>query len=296
MPEAHGGLGLGRARPRAPCSKRPGAPPRRSRSWRRRPSARRSCWTRRRPRSAIDGSRASPRARPCWRSASIDAPYVAFAGERGPLHPPARRRAPRARAAAPSRSRPSPRSTARAASPPSRGARAPPPRIASGDAARRAAARAFDRGALATAAVLVGLARQMLDLTVEYAKVRQQFGKPIGSFQAVKHHLANALVAVELARPMVLRAAYAVRARRPRRADARLDGQGPRLGRGPRHRAGRAPVPRRHRLRGRARPAPLDEACLGARVGVGRRRVAPGPRSAPRSSTRGRSRPRTGRA
>ncbi len=82
--------------------------------------------------------------------------------------------------------------------------------IASGEAARRAAARAFDRGALATSAVLVGLARQLLDLTVEYAKVRHQFGKPIGSFQAVKHHLANALVAVEMARPMVLHAAYAL--------------------------------------------------------------------------------------
>ena len=48
------------------------------------------------------------------------------------------------------------------------------------------------RGVLATSAFLVGLARRMLDLTVEYAKVRHQFGTPIGSFQAVKHKLADA--------------------------------------------------------------------------------------------------------
>ncbi len=74
--------------------------------------------------------------------------------------------------------------------------------------ARRAAALAFDRGALAAAADLVGVARRLLDTTVAYVKVRHQFGKPIGSFQAVKHHLANALLGLELARPMVWRAAY----------------------------------------------------------------------------------------
>lgn len=80
-------------------------------------------------------------------------------------------------------------------------------RFAAGPEAMRAAALAFDRGALASAAELCGLGRRMLDLTVEYAKVRHQFGKPIGSFQAVKHHLANALVKLELARPLVYRAA-----------------------------------------------------------------------------------------
>src|SRR5262249_58583848 len=54
---------------------------------------------------------------------------------------------------------------------------------------------AFDRGALGTAAQLIGLARRMLDLTVDYAKARHQFGVPIGSFQAVKHHLADARIA-----------------------------------------------------------------------------------------------------
>jgi alkylation response protein AidB-like acyl-CoA dehydrogenase len=69
---------------------------------------------------------------------------------------------------------------------------------------------AFDRGALGVAAQLLGLSQHMLDRTVEYTKVREQFGKPIGSFQAVKHHLANALLAIEFARPVVYRAAYSV--------------------------------------------------------------------------------------
>jgi alkylation response protein AidB-like acyl-CoA dehydrogenase len=69
---------------------------------------------------------------------------------------------------------------------------------------------AFDRGALGTAAQLVGLARRMLDLTVEYAKARQQFGVPIGSFQAVKHHLADSRIAIEFARPLVYRAAWSI--------------------------------------------------------------------------------------
>lgn len=83
-------------------------------------------------------------------------------------------------------------------------------RIAEGEMARSAIAMAFDRGALAAAAELVGVARRLLDTTVDYTKVRHQFGKPIGSFQAVKHHLADALLAIEFARPAVYRAAYAL--------------------------------------------------------------------------------------
>lgn len=69
-------------------------------------------------------------------------------------------------------------------------------------------ARAFDRGALGTAAQLLGLAQRMLDMTVAYVGEREQFGQPIGSFQAVKHHLADALRELAFARPAVYRAAH----------------------------------------------------------------------------------------
>jgi alkylation response protein AidB-like acyl-CoA dehydrogenase len=66
---------------------------------------------------------------------------------------------------------------------------------------------AFVRGVVGTAAQQCGLAQRMLDMTAGYAKERRQFGVPIGSFQAVKHHLANARIALEFARPLVYRAA-----------------------------------------------------------------------------------------
>ena len=77
---------------------------------------------------------------------------------------------------------------------------------------------AVDRGALGTAAMLVGLGQAMLDLTVGYVSERQQFGVPIGSFQAVKHHLADAALALEFARPAVARAAWSVAHDTPTRA------------------------------------------------------------------------------
>lgn len=66
---------------------------------------------------------------------------------------------------------------------------------------------ALDRGALFAAAQGLGLAQRAVDMAVAYASERQQFGKPIGSYQAVKHHLASAQVAIEFARPVVLAAA-----------------------------------------------------------------------------------------
>jgi len=68
---------------------------------------------------------------------------------------------------------------------------------------------AWRRGVLGTSALLTGLAARILTLTVGYVKQREQFGRPVGSFQAIKHALANALVAVEFARPAVLAAAWA---------------------------------------------------------------------------------------
>ena len=70
--------------------------------------------------------------------------------------------------------------------------------------------RAAARGALAAAAELCGLADRMITLATEYSQTREQFGKPIGSFQAVKHLLADAKVKVEFARPVVYRAGAAL--------------------------------------------------------------------------------------
>ena len=85
-----------------------------------------------------------------------------------------------------------------------------------GDAAERE--RLLDRGATFTSADLLGGAARALDMAVEYAKERVQFGKPIGSFQAVKHMLASAKVKLEYARPVVMRAAYSVAHGSPQRA------------------------------------------------------------------------------
>jgi alkylation response protein AidB-like acyl-CoA dehydrogenase len=83
-------------------------------------------------------------------------------------------------------------------------------RVAQGARARQILDAAFDRGALACAAELLGVADKMIELAVGYASQRKQFGKPIGSFQAVKHMLASAKVKVEYARPLVYRAAHSV--------------------------------------------------------------------------------------
>ena len=72
-------------------------------------------------------------------------------------------------------------------------------------------AAALDIGVLASAAQLQGLGRTLLDTTVEYAQQRKQFGRAIGSFQAVKHHLAEVAIALEMARPLLHGAAIAVR-------------------------------------------------------------------------------------
>ncbi len=68
----------------------------------------------------------------------------------------------------------------------------------------------LNRGALACAAQALGLTQRMIDLSVAYTSDRQQFGVAIGSFQAVKHHMANVAVRLEYAKAPVHRAAYAV--------------------------------------------------------------------------------------
>jgi alkylation response protein AidB-like acyl-CoA dehydrogenase len=75
-----------------------------------------------------------------------------------------------------------------------------------------AAALVLDRAATFTSAEMLGGADHVLAMTVQYAKDRVQFGKPIGSFQAVKHMLADALVDVEGMRSAAYYAAWCVAA------------------------------------------------------------------------------------
>ena len=58
-------------------------------------------------------------------------------------------------------------------------------------------------GAILSAAQLIGLSKRMLDMSIDYAKDRQQFGKAIGTFQAIKHQLANVHTQIEFTRPMI---------------------------------------------------------------------------------------------
>jgi alkylation response protein AidB-like acyl-CoA dehydrogenase len=71
------------------------------------------------------------------------------------------------------------------------------------------------RAAVASAAVMLGAARKCMDMSVEYAKVREQFGQAIGSFQAIKHACAEMLVEVENAHGATYYAAWAVDAAAP---------------------------------------------------------------------------------
>lgn len=66
----------------------------------------------------------------------------------------------------------------------------------------------LDLAGLMSAAQLVGGAERMLELATNYAKEREQFGQPIGKFQAIKHHLASVSVKLEFVRPVLWRAAH----------------------------------------------------------------------------------------
>jgi len=77
-----------------------------------------------------------------------------------------------------------------------------------GEAMTRGVQRGLDQVEVLVAAELVGVAQHALDLALEHAKQRQQFGRPIGAYQAVSHRCADMLVAVESARSAVLSAAW----------------------------------------------------------------------------------------
>ena len=70
--------------------------------------------------------------------------------------------------------------------------------------------RVVDRGKVGLCAEMCGGAQKVLEMSVEYAKVREQFGRPIGSFQAIQHKCANMLVEVESSKSATYYAAWAV--------------------------------------------------------------------------------------
>jgi alkylation response protein AidB-like acyl-CoA dehydrogenase len=76
-------------------------------------------------------------------------------------------------------------------------------------------ARVLDRACVALCAEMCGGAQKVLDMTVEYAKIRQAFGKPIGSYQGVKHKAADMLVEVENSKSITYYAAWAMDERSP---------------------------------------------------------------------------------
>jgi alkylation response protein AidB-like acyl-CoA dehydrogenase len=73
----------------------------------------------------------------------------------------------------------------------------------------------LQRAAVGAAAEMLGAARRCMEMSVEYAKVRQQFGQPIGTFQAIKHACAEMFLEVENASAATYYAAWALDANSP---------------------------------------------------------------------------------
>ena len=122
--------------------------------------------------------------------------------------------------------------------------------------------RGLDHATAALCAEGLGLMSLMLEATVEYTKQRQQFGVPIGSFQALQHRMAEMFIELELARSMAYLAAMTLdERRRRRRAPARhLGGEGAGRQLGPLRRPERDPAPRRHRHERGVQGRPLLQA------------------------------------
>jgi len=86
----------------------------------------------------------------------------------------------------------------------------PARRLGTSESAALKLRQSLDRATIALACEMVGGARALLDSAVEYAKLRMQFGRPIGSFQAIKHKCAEMLLEVELAASAARYAAAAI--------------------------------------------------------------------------------------
>jgi alkylation response protein AidB-like acyl-CoA dehydrogenase len=87
--------------------------------------------------------------------------------------------------------------------------------LAIGDSARAALERALAVATAALAAEMVGGMQRVMEIAVEYAKARKQFGKPIGQFQAVQHLCADMLLLTESSRSAAYYAAWALQERAP---------------------------------------------------------------------------------
>ena len=159
------------------------------------------------------------------------------------------------------------------------GVRVPVDRVLGDRSASDATAllRAVQEATVGLALEMVGTAQTIFDVTLEYAKQREQFGVPIGSFQAIKHKFAD-MIDLAGARPCdrVLRRAHHRRGRRtPRDRDVSREGGGRRLPAPARQR--RHPDPRRHRLHVGARHASLREAHQVRRAAVRHEQHPPRP-------------------
>lgn len=84
------------------------------------------------------------------------------------------------------------------------------PPLAEGERARKLWDAVLLRGAMACAAQAIGVCEQLLQMSVTYTGERRQFGKAVGSFQALKHKLADVKLKLEYARPLVQRAAHSL--------------------------------------------------------------------------------------
>ena len=90
--------------------------------------------------------------------------------------------------------------------------------LATGDEARRVLTQGLDAAAVMVCAELCGVIDRCLEMAVGYAKERHQFGRPIGSYQAVAHRCADMLVLAESSRSLTYHAAWAVDSDAPERA------------------------------------------------------------------------------
>jgi hypothetical protein len=82
--------------------------------------------------------------------------------------------------------------------------------VAGGEVLGTVSGLALEFGALACAAQLLGAGRALLEMSVRHVRVRTQFGRPVGAFQAVKHKLADVAIGLEFARPLLGAAALAL--------------------------------------------------------------------------------------